>query len=271
MSGMWPADIQCVVTLGIDLDGQSSWIGRNPAFAGRPVLMTMGDYGPNVGASRILGMLDDYDIKASFFIPGFIAERYGDLVQDILSRGHEVAGHGYLHKRPGEISLDEELEELDRGISVLEGLTGEKVKGYRVPSCDPSNHTMSLLAERGFLYDSSLMDDDAPYILNTPSGDLIEIPTHWVLGDFPYYAFAPHAGIRGPMASPLSVFRTWAAEFDGIYKEGNCLALVLHPQVSGHPSRLAGLERLIRHVRSHPNAAFMRAVDIAQYWAGQRE
>ena len=267
MAGIWPGEIQCVVTLGFDVDGQSLWIGRNPSFADRPVLTTMGEYGPKVGVPRILGLLDDYDIKASFFIPGYVAETHKDMVKEIVSRSHEVACHGYMHERPAEIDLDDEREALDKGIAVLESITGQKVVGYRAPGADPSVHTLSLLAERGFLYDSSLMDDDVPYILKTSNGDLVEVPMQWVLDDFPYYGYAPHAATRGPMTSPVSVFKTWVAEFDGIYKEGLCLTLVLHPQVIGHPGRLAGLERFIRYIRSHPNVAFMRAIDIAEYWA----
>lgn len=266
MAGIWPDNIQCVVNLGFDIDAQSSWIGRDPANADRPVLTTMGDYGPQVGVPRILQMLDDYDLKASFFVPGHTAENYPDLVKDILARGHEVAGHGYMHERPAELTLEQELEALDRGIGVLEKLTNQKIRGYRIPGADPSKHTLSLLAERGILYDSSLMDDDAPYMLKTDKGDLVEIPFHWLLDDFPFYAFAPAAGLRGPMCSPVSVFKTWAAEFDGLYKEGRCMVLVLHPQVTGHPSRLSGLERTVQYIRSKPNVAFMRTIDIAEYW-----
>ncbi|MEE9198304.1 MAG: polysaccharide deacetylase [Dehalococcoidia bacterium] len=266
MAGLWPDDIQCVVNLGFDIDGESSWIGKDPANAHRPVLTTMGEYGPRVGVPRILQMLDDYGIKASFFIPGHTAESHPEMVKKILAQGHEVAGHGYMHERPADITPEQEVETLDKGLGILEKVAGQKVKGYRVPGGEPSKQTMSLLAERDLLYDSSLMDDDAPYILNTEKGGLVEIPWHWLLDDFPYYHFAPAAGMRGPMDSPISVSNTWIAEFDGLYKEGRCMVLVLHPQITGHPSRLSGLERTIQHMLTRPNVAFMRAVDIAEYW-----
>ena len=104
MSGIWPGLTQCTVNLGFDIDAQSNWIGRNPAFRDRPVVMTAADYGPKVGVPRILNLMDEYRLKASFFIPGFTADQYPDLVREIIARGHEVAGHGYMHLRPAELT-----------------------------------------------------------------------------------------------------------------------------------------------------------------------
>ena len=198
MTGIWPGLTQCTVNLGFDIDAQSNWIGRDPAFRNRPVMMTAADYGPKVGVPRILNLMDEYGLKASFFIPGFTAEQYPDLVKEILARGHEVAGHGYMHLRPAELTLEEEIEDLDRGLEALEKAAGQKITGYRVPGGEASNHSMSLLAERGIIYDSSLMDDDAPYMIETSNGNVLQIPFHWLLDDFPYYAYAPVAGIAGP-------------------------------------------------------------------------
>ncbi|MFQ5873143.1 MAG: polysaccharide deacetylase, partial [Dehalococcoidia bacterium] len=234
-----------------------------------PGTMTMGEYGPKTGLPRILQLLDDYDIKASFFVPGYVAETHPDMVRDLVARGHEVAHHGYMHESPAELTIDREREVLEKGIDILVKLTGEKPKGYRAPSWDMSKYTGSLLAEYGFLYDSSLMDDDAPYIWHTEGGDLVELPIHWLLDDFPYYGYAPAFNLRGPMCSPVSVFKTWAAEFDGLYKEGRCYILTTHPQIIGHPGRLSGLERTVQHIRTHPNVKFMRTVDIAEYWVSR--
>ena len=87
MTGIWPGLTQCTVNLGFDIDAQSNWIGRDPAFRNRPVMMTAADYGPKVGVPRILNLMDEYGLKASFFIPGFTAEQYPDLVKEILARG----------------------------------------------------------------------------------------------------------------------------------------------------------------------------------------
>ena len=266
MNGLWPDDAQCVVNLSFDVDGRSGWILRDGSFANRPGTMTLGEYGPKVGLPRILDLLEEYDIKASFYVPGYEAETHPDIIPDLLARGHEVGHHGYIHEAPAELNEEEEREVLEKGIRILQEQMGEKPRGYRAPSWDVSTRTASLLAEYGFLYDSSLMDDDVPYILQTEKGHLVEMPVQWLLDDFPFYAYNSAAGVRGPNCSPVSVARTWIAEFDGLYQEGRCYILTMHPQITGHPSRLSSLERTIRHIRSRPRVKFMRLDELARYW-----
>ncbi|MEE9249323.1 MAG: polysaccharide deacetylase [Dehalococcoidia bacterium] len=266
MAGVWPGDTQCIVTLGFDIDGVSSWIGRDPAFAHRPGIISMAEYGPKRGVPRILRLLDDYDIKASFYIPGYVAETHEDMVREIVRKGHEVAHHGYMHEPLGDVPLDQEIEILEKTIDILERLTGEKPKGYRAPQFDSSVNTISLLAQHDFVYDTSMHDADVPYIHDVEGKKLVEIPVKWALDDFGYFAYVPQAGVRSAMQDPDSVFESYAAEFDGAYKYGTCMTMTLHPQVSGRPSRLSSLERLIRYARSHPNVEFMRGIDIAEYW-----
>ena len=90
MSGIWPGDIRCVAMLTFDLDGQSSWRARNPDFARRPSLMSMAEYGPAIATPRILELLDSYGIKATFFVPGWVAETHEELVREVHHRGHEI-------------------------------------------------------------------------------------------------------------------------------------------------------------------------------------
>ena len=203
MSSIWPDDLRCVVMLGFDVDGVSGAINSNPEAARLPSLMSMREYGPSVGTPRILELLDDYDIKASFYIPGYVAETHEALVVNIRARGHEIAHHGYLHEPPAGLSTEQEEEVLDRGITIIEGITGEKPRGYRSPSWELSEDSLSLLASRGFLYDSSLMGDDIPYTLDADGRTLVEIPVHWELDDFPYFNYTPFLGQR--FSRPIQV------------------------------------------------------------------
>ena len=267
MSGIWPGDTQCVVMLGFDVDGVSSWLNRNPDFANLPSLMSMAEYGPSVATPRILDLLDSHSIKASFYVPGYVAETHVDLVKDIALRGHEVAHHGYMHEPPATLSAEKEEEVLQKGISILDGITGQTPRGYRSPSWELSERSVDLLASYDFLYDSSLMGDDAPYFLNADtSQQLVEIPIHWLLDDAPNFVYAPTAGRLGPMRNPDEVYGTWAAEFEGLYHYGRAFTLTMHPQYIGRPGRLLMLDRLIRHIRGFPNVEFMRAIDVAEMW-----
>ena len=271
MSGIWPDDIRCVVMLGFDVDGVSGAIYQDPDSARLPSFMSMREYGPSVATPRILDLLDDYDIKASFYVPGYVAETHEELVLDIKRRGHEIAHHGYMHEPPATLSKEQEADVLDKGIAIIERITGDKPLGYRSPSWELSEHSLSLLAQRGFLYDSSLMGNDIPYLVDADGSQIVEIPVHWELDDFPYFNYSPALGSRNLMASPEHVYQVWSAAFEGMYHYGRSFVLTMHPHVIGRPGRLRMLERLIRHIREFPGVEFMRTVDVARMIVPQLE
>lgn len=267
MSGIWPGDIKCVAMLTFDIDGVSGALNRDPDSARLPSFMSMREYGPSVAMPRILDMLDVYGIKASFYVPGYVAETHQSLVAEVHNRGHEIGHHGYIHEPPATLTREQEAEVLDKGTSILESITGEKPVGYRSPSWELSEHSLELLADRGFLYDSSLMGDDAPYLVDANGTQLVEIPVHWELDDAPYYNYAPALGARGLMASPEHVYQVWSAGFEGMYHYGRSFMLTMHPYVSGRPGRLRMVERLIQYIQGFPGVEFMRAVDVAKMFA----
>ncbi len=107
----------------------------------------------------ILDILDEYDVKATFFVLGWIAEKYPDLIKKIVDRGHEIGSHGYWHYRVNTISRQMFKTYLERSITVLEELSGQKVKGYRAPSFSimPGYEwAFEVMKEVGLRYDASL-------------------------------------------------------------------------------------------------------------------
>ena len=263
MAGIWPDDIRCVVLLTFDLDGVSAILNRTPEAAKRPAVLSRAEFGPQVGVHRILDLLDKYSVPASFFVPGHTAERYEDVVREMVRRGHEVAHHGYMHEPPASLEPQEEADILDKGTAILEGITGERPLGYRTPFFDMSERTLDLIAEREFVYDTSLMAHDSPYFVDTSSGRLVELPVDWALDDFNYYAFNRGAG---SMNTPQDVYKAWEWEFDGVYEYGSALNLTMHPQVTGRLAKLMVLERFIQYVRAHADVELMRCIDVARSW-----
>ena len=270
MSGIWPGDIQCVANLTFDVDGVSSWLNFDPDLARSPSVMSNAEYGPKVAAWRILDILDGYGIKASFYIPGYVAETHPDLVKEIAGRGHEVGHHGYMHEPPSSLSPEEEARVLQKGIDILEGLTGQRPRGYRAPRFDLSEGSLELLASFGFTYDTSMLDDDAPYVVDTPRGTLVEIPGNWVLDDANHVMYSRVPGRTSPLKTPSELYDIWASEFEGLYRYGRAYTLTMHPQHVGRPGRLLMLERLIKHIHSFPNVAFKRMIDVAEMWGAER-
>ena len=267
MTGIWPGETQCVVMLGFDVDGPSAMLYRNPDIERMPSTLSMGDFGPTVAVPRIIELLDGHGIAASFYVPGWVAERHPAAIESIAQAGHEVAHHGYLHEPPATLSAEQEGEVLDRTSAILERITGARPVGYRSPSWELSEHSLGLLAARGFLYDSSLMGDDAPYEIAGGDRRLVEIPVHWSLDDAPFFSFIPANQRGGAMASPQQVFDTWRSAFDELYERGRAFTLTVHPWIVGRAGRLAMLERLIEHIEQRPHVQFARAADVARDYA----
>ena len=140
---------------------------------------------------RLLDLFDKYDIKATHFVLGWIAERFPELVKEIDSRGHEVASHGFSHQLIYNQSPEVFKNETIKSKSILENIIGKEVLGYRAASYSITNKSLwalDVLAEAGFKYDSSIFpvkhdrygianSPRDPYILTTPSGhNIIEFP-----------------------------------------------------------------------------------------------
>ena len=112
---------------------------------------------------------------------------------------------------------EQEIEALDRG---LEALAGVRPTGYRAPMWDLSWRTPALLAERGFLFDSSLMDADTPYELAVGEGSLVEIPIQWALDEWEQYCFLPDISGSGLIETPAKAVELWRAEFRALRAAG---------------------------------------------------
>jgi polysaccharide deacetylase family protein (PEP-CTERM system associated) len=108
---------------------------------------------------RILEILDETQTKATFFILGWIAERYPELVLEIDRNGHEVASHGYEHRVVYEQGESEFRNDIEKSLSVLEGISGKKVKGYRAPNFSITSRSLwayDILEQSGIQYTSSI-------------------------------------------------------------------------------------------------------------------
>ena len=103
----------------------------------------------------MLEIFEEYNIKATFFILGWNAERAPELVREIHNLGHEVASHGYNHNLCSDLATEDIREDLQKSKSILEDIVGSPVFGYRAPSFSITENTISLLKEIGYTYDSS--------------------------------------------------------------------------------------------------------------------
>jgi len=260
----WPRGVRCPVVLSFDVDAEllwKIWMDKEPSM----IDVSQGVYGPRVGLPRVLAMLKRQRLKATFFVPGWIAERYPEEIREIVKEGHELAHHGYMHEDCSRLTLDEEREMISRGSRALEEVTGTSPKGFRLV---PSRNTFKLLTEAGFLYDSILMDDDQPYRIKIEgkASDLIELPTCFAFNDTSYFVYT--FGMAKPFLTPREVERVYNDEFNALYQEGRYCMFMLHPQVIGRASRLAMLERSIEHMKKRKGVWFATAKEVAEHCLG---
>jgi peptidoglycan/xylan/chitin deacetylase (PgdA/CDA1 family) len=239
--------------LSFDLDCETMWTARDPAYAKRPILMSQGAYGWKVGTQRVLKLLERYDIKVTFFVPGIVAERQPQVIELILAAGHEIAHHSYSHRWIVSLSPEEEHEEFQKGLDVLTRMTGYRPRGWRSPAAEFSEHTLGMIEHYGFDYSSNFFDDDSPYLLeiNGKRTDIVELPFRWVLDDAPFFQYSIVLPGR-TLQAPSAVLEAWKAEFDVLYAEDRMMMVGMHPEIIGQPSRIGVLEGLIQHALKHP-------------------
>ena len=253
------------VAFGIDFDAEASWLGKDPDNANKPVLQSIGRYAVEEGLTPLLDLLRRQDIRATFFVPGYVADHYPSSVQAIHAAGHEIGSHGYLHRSPPLLSIDEERDELMRGIEAVSRVTGERPVAWRSASWEFSDRTIPLLIEAGVTISANFQDRDRPYrhVRDGKAISLVELPVHWHLADAPYFLYG---GQPGRILLPHSAaFEVWRDEFSGLYERpGAYFHLTLHVQLIGHPSRLRMLELLIEFIHEHERATFMSASEIAE-------
>jgi len=269
------------VCLTFDFDALSVWLG--PRGATSPSAISRGEFAV-VGVQRILKLLAGNDISSTFFIPGHTVETYPETVEAILAAGHEIGHHGYLHENPCALSgQDEERAVLERGLDALQRVAGVKPLGYRSPSWDNSPHTIELLVDYGFRYESSLMAhdfrpcwcrlgdvprSDGPYEFGKPT-ELVEMPVSWVLDDFPHFEFVKSGGFLYPgLSAGSKVEEIWRDEFLFMLREepGGIFNLTMHPEVIGRGHRMLTLERLIETMSGHGGVQFSTLGQAAEAW-----
>lgn len=257
----WPDGKRCAVTLSFDFDAETPYLWRTRAD--RPAVLgelELRRFGARQGVYRILDLLDKWSIRATFFVPGWIAERYPEVVGEVARRGHEIGMHGYLHERVDQLTEGEVEETVARGKEALWRVVGERAFGYRSPSWEMTRETFDVLIRHGVSYDSSMMGYDHPYWV----GDLPEIPVQWTLDDAPFFRYTGFGGDSAPR-DPTEVMGMWGQEFEGAKRYGGIFMVTMHPWMSGRAGRIMALEELIARLKSDPDAWWATCEEVAEH------
>jgi len=204
--------------------------------------------------ARLLDLLDQYGVKATFFVLGWVAERLPGVVREIEGRGHDIACHGYGHQLVYRIGPKLFREDIRRAKGVLEAITGAAVTGYRAPTYSITRESLwafDILIEEGFRYDSSVFPvyhdtygiPDAPrfpYTVRRAGGSIEEFPLSTLPLEFAGRSLQlPIAGGGYLRLLPVPLIK-WG--IDRINRlEGKPAVLYLHPwEIDPGQPRIAG-------------------------------
>ncbi|MGE4629797.1 MAG: polysaccharide deacetylase [Pseudohongiellaceae bacterium] len=257
----WPGGARVAVLLSYDVDNETvQGLRTGNINIGQ---LSQGQYGSRVALPRIVKLMDEQEIPATFFFPAWslkLAPEQAEIIQQ--SGRHEIGVHGWIHELNTSLDGATESRLLAQAVDQIEAITGTRPVGYRAPSWNHSPNTLQIVRDMGFLYESSLMHDDRPYELlqnGEPTG-VVELPVEWILDDAP---LLNPLGTR--YMNPRDVMQVWMDEFDKAWEEGTIFLLTMHPHVIGHRSRLVALEGLIEHIKSKDQVWFATHEQAAHY------
>jgi hypothetical protein len=211
------------------------------------------EYGPKVGAWRLLDMLAQQKLRAVFYVSGILAERYPDLMRAIADAGHIVAAHGVSqHIIPATQTAEDEARDLERCRKTIELATGRVPTGWLSPRCTPSLRTSELLAKAGFDWHADFFDSDLPYRHETPAGPILAVPFTMEVNDMPLYVrygSEPEAFTR--------ILERIVSGWPKLGRPAGCLDVTVHAHVFGRPLGAIEFLNAIEVVRRYSDWAWL--------------
>ncbi len=265
-----PQGKKCVAFITLNLSAEFFWISLDKKALNMPKTLSLGQYGMTHGLPRLLDMLDEFHIKAAFFVPGRTAETYPEKIKETAQRGHEISCHGYEYENFSLLSYEEQRRRIIKAVSAIEKACGRKPVGFRAPMGDLMLETLNIARECGMKYSSDLFDDDRPYFMevNDKRDEILQIPMQWANFDLPYFAFNYRPAFpsgQGRIANYSNVLSNWKDEFTGHYNHNLCYTLQLDPQTIGSPGRMALLREFLEYMTSYEGVWFATGRELYDY------
>ncbi|PMD65348.1 polysaccharide deacetylase family protein-like protein [Hyaloscypha bicolor E] len=279
------------ILLSIDFDAVSGFLGTGATANNNMADYSSGYFAGQVGVPRLLKLFKKHKISSNvtWFIPGHSMETFPTQTKMILESGAEIGCHGYAHEGGAQMTESQEKEVIAKCVELATSLTGSKPRGWRAPLYQIREHTVKVLEEHGFLYDTSLTHHDSePYFLpstppikpinfspevsatswmkplpvpSSPTGKtLVELPCNWYMEDMTPMQFLPAAPNSHGYVPTSSILSMWKSRFNFLYHEhdaaelkvgkGNFIfPLVLHPDTSGMAHVIGMIDEMIEWLK----------------------
>jgi peptidoglycan/xylan/chitin deacetylase (PgdA/CDA1 family) len=253
---------------------EGSYSLRRPSggLAGLPfpdyVRLTHRDYGHRVGVFRLLNVLERTGVPATVAVDGLTLEHYPWLVRHCVEQGAELIGHGTAASRlmTSHMSESDERRTIAGSVELLTRATGAPPAGWYSPEGAESTRTPALLAEAGIRYVCDWPNDEQPYAMTVPTGELTSLPTFLEADD----EFALwHRHLTVDRWSGLVIEAAKRMHEDGA-ANGRLLVVTLRPWLTGQPFRVGAVERTLAEIMSWPGVWAAQGSEIVdRYRAAQ--
>ena len=260
----WPggARIAVVVTCLLETWSKGKWppfsVQTTSLKPGTPDLAAAmwGTYGVRAGVWRLLKILDDTKVPATFVANARALELDPRAATQIVRSGHEIAGHSYTQDTIlAYLTAEEERAVIRRTAEVIGDITGERPKGWLSPVLAFTERTESIIADEGFLWYGDYNNIDLPFCISSGQKVLVALP---------HSDFADHRVLR---ANPRDWFEVYKDTFDYLYRNEptSYLNITVHCHFGGRPLMAAQIDKILRYIRQFPGVWVVRHDELAQW------
>jgi len=275
----WPSDARVALCIIVSLEFME-WLPPEDSFIPPSALrrgsypaipevheVSLHEYGNRVGVFRVMRVLDKYGIKGTAALDAGVAERYPFIIRQCQQRGWEFIGHGLSFSRmiTERMNEDEEREYIRRSLDAVRQATGQTPAGWVGADYGESTRTVRLLAEMGVRYVCDWPNDEQPYRMKVPTGQMTALPVALELDEV-----FTHRMRRIPI-------QRWAQSvteaFDRLYQDGaasgRLLTLNLHPYVIGQPFRIKYLDQALGYIMRREGVWAATGSEIVDWYLKQ--
>ncbi len=219
-------------------------------------------YGIKAGAPRVLKILRDHGVTATFTAAALALERAPELAAEIVADGHEICAHGWRWVHQFRYDEETEREFIAKAVASIERTTGQRPVGWLSRYLFTEN-TRRLLIEAGFKYHMDDYSDDAPFWQQVDGKPILILPYAVDSNDMRLWS--------APALSPEAWLKYATDTFDWLYAEGTetprMMSLGIHLRIIGRPGRIGFYKQFIEHVQDHPDVWIASRRDIAEHWS----
>ena len=254
---VWPGGHRAALCLSFDVDGPYG--ERNYQPAANTYAISQTEYEP-FGVRRILGILSDFDVSATFCWVGKEADDRPDLVREAFDAGHEIALHTWDHQYYGQMSTAEQHDDLERTFATLHSITGTAPVGHKTGGWRYTDETHLLCQEMGLQWAMDIPRGDQPFLMapNPELPPLVHLPPSAMWDDYTFFV--------DRMVPPSAAYEFWHDDLDVLRTEGGLMSLTFHPFVSGRPAPSRAIVRLLDYAIDLGDIWIASASEIATWW-----